>query len=329
MSSLTGCNESGSDSWPKHNLVHAEDLRAFQLHIEDKIMKRLVATLAVFGLVICRATAVEVETLAVVRELDEIEVPAQRDGLLAEMLVRRGHTIHKGQLIAELDKNDTSLKLAVARAELQMAQMKSENDGPVLVAKTAVSRASTEGRLLEELGDNAVYLERFRQKNSAEKSAAELRSAENQLMQDRMQVDVKVSQARVLENDLKLTSIVSPVDGLIQEQVKQHGEWVKQGETVVKITRMDHLLVEGFLDSKTVSPHALPGAKVRSTIKVSGEGAVEFEGLVVEQAAPKLEVDGKFPVWVEIPNRMVVDRTGKERWLLRPGMTGTMIVILD
>lgn len=292
-------------------------------------MKNFVITLALFCSVISRAHSVEVETLAVVRELDEIEVPAQRDGLITEMLVRRGHTVRKGQVIAELDKNDTSLKLAVARAELQMAQIKSENDGPVLVAKTAVSRAGTEGRLLEELGDNAVYLERFRQKNSSEKSAAELRTAENQFMQDRMQVDVKVSQARVLENDLRLTSIVSPVDGLVHEQVKQHGEWVKQGETVVKITRMDQLLIEGFLDSKTVSPHSISGAKVRSTIKVFGESPVEFEGLVIEQAAPKLEVDGKFPVWVEVSNRLTVDRAGEERWLLRPGMTGTMIVILE
>ena len=71
------------------------------------------------------------------------------------------------------------------------------------------------------------------------------------------------------------------------------------------------------------------GAKVDVTIQIAGLAPVEFKDLVIEHAAAKLELDGKFPVWVEIENKSIEDRRGEQRWLIRPGMSGSMLVKVE
>lgn len=273
--------------------------------------------------------AQEYRTLVVVRELDQVNVPAQQDGLIAELLVRRGHRVKAQQTISELDKTEINLKLIVAEAELKQIKAKAENDGPVATAQAAVNRAEKEDELLRELGKNAVYLEQFRMRNNLERASAELRSAKNQLFQDSLQVDVKVSQAKLLENDLERALVRSPFDGIVNELLRHKGEWVRKGDPIVKITRMDKLMVEGFLDSGDVSPHSVIGASTKLTIDLTNGSTAEFQALIIEHPSPKIELDGKFPVWVEIKNRLVEDRNAQEQWLIRPGMNGTMTVELN
>lgn len=271
----------------------------------------------------------EMPTLIVVRELDQVSVPSQQDGLIEELFVRRGHRVSVEQTISELVKTDITLRLNVAEAELKQIRAKAMNDGPVGSADTAVRRAKKEDQLLGELGKNAVYLETFRTRNNLEKTEADLRSAKNQLLQDTLQVDVKLNQIKLLENDLKRNTIRSPYDGVVNELLKHKGEWVRQGDPIVKITRMDKLLVEGFLDSAKVSPHSIVGASAKVIINATTGAPTEFNALVIEHPSPKIELDGKFPVWVEIVNLLVEDRNAGQQWLIRPGMNGTMTVTLD
>lgn len=273
--------------------------------------------------------AEEFNTVVVVRELDHVNVPAQQDGLIGEMLVRRGHSVTALQIIAELDKTDINLKYSVAESELKHLEAKAENDGPADAAETAVRRAEKEDQLLSELGKNAVYLELFRTRNNFEKATAELKAAKSQLLQDSLQVDVKKNQLKQLEYDLMRNTVRSPYDGVVNELLKQKGEWVRQGDPIVKITRMDRLLVEGFLDSSKVSPDSVIGASAKVSIQARQGNQTQFDGLVVEHPAPKLELDGKFPVWVEIENRQVEDRNSHQQWLIRPGMSGKMTVSIE
>lgn len=273
--------------------------------------------------------ATDLETLAVVRELDDVDVPAERDGLIFSLTVRKGHRVTAQQLLASLDSTENMLKLKVAQAELKQVKVKAENLGPVETAKAAVARAEKEDQLLGELGKNAVYLEKFRMRNNLDKTAAELQGAKNQLLQDQLMIDVKLSQLRMLENDIERASVHSPVDGVVHQILKQQGEWVRQGEPIVKVTRMDRLLVEGFVESRKIAPHQVTGSNVSVSIQLANGETSEFDAMVVEHSAPKLELDGKFAVWVEIENRLVTDRSGIQRWMICPGMSGKMTISND
>src|SRR5687767_13240380 len=102
------------------------------------------------------AFAAELETLAVVRELEEVEAAAKRDGLLEALDIRRGVQVEKGDLLARLAVKDLTLKLNVSLAELKHAEAKAKNDGPIDVANSSLRKARVESDLLKELGDDAV-----------------------------------------------------------------------------------------------------------------------------------------------------------------------------
>ena len=264
--------------------------------------------------------------LCVVRELDDVEVPARREGLIKQLTVRRGTRVTNGQLLAALDSRDTELRLAVTIAELRREETKAENDGEVLAAQAGVDRARQELRLMNELGDDAVYLERFRVQNSLTRATAELRTASSRQEESQLMVDVKRNEVAVLENDIDETVVVSPVAGVVRELFKNESEWVQKGDPILVVTRMDRLQVEGFLDSRQIAPSDVVGASITVAFSIGGSDKIVFEGLRVTHEAPKLELDGKFPVWVEFDNRLVSNKFGEEVWQVRPGMKANMTI---
>ena len=270
----------------------------------------------------------DINILGIVRELDDIEVPAKRDGLIEELHVRRGHLVANNQLVASLEKSDKLLRLNVTKAELEQAKVKAKNDGEIKSAEASVARSKQEARLMEELGDGAVYLEKFRIQNDLVKAYAALSSAQNQFAQDQLAVKVKSNELILLQHDIQETSVLSPAKGIVRELLKNRGEWVKQGEPILVVTRMDRMLVEGFLDSTTTSVRSVLGRSARVTFRI-GERSVAFDGLTVQNAAPKLELDGKFPVWVEFNNRLVESPQGMKTWFVRPGMRAQLEILVE
>lgn len=276
------------------------------------------------------ATAQDFEIICVVRELDEVEIPARRDGVLQELKVRRGYLVDKKELIALQDHLDTKLKLNVAQAQLSQAIAKSKNAGEIQLAQAKVALAAQEQKLIQELGNEAMFLERFRMQNSLEQANAQLKTAISVEQQDKLDVEVKRGEAKVLENDIAQTKLFSPVQGVVQETKKDEGEWVSTGETILVVTRMDTLLAEGFLDSKKTPINSVINATATVTFEIGGKRKKHtIEGLVVKHAAPKLELDGKFPVWVEFKNRLMTTSDGKKNWLLRPGMRAKLHLHLE
>ncbi len=78
---------------------------------------------------------------ALVRVLDEAEVPARDAGVLAELSVRAGDQVKLGQIIGHLDDDDA--KVAVSRAELELAitERQVKNTLPVRTAEALLREA--------------------------------------------------------------------------------------------------------------------------------------------------------------------------------------------
>lgn len=266
------------------------------------------------------------ELFCVVREVEEVEVPAKRDGIISAIYVRRGEEIQVKQRLLELDKTDKELQMRVTEAELAQAKIRAKNDGEVEASKAAVEQAKLENRLLEDLGKDAVYLEKFRKLIELRKASADLRSSSNRFEQDQLLVRIKEGELAVIRNDIAQTIVSSPVTGIVQELLKEEGEWVQQGQPVMTVTRLDRLLAEGFVDSADIAPHKMLGKSVTAVFQVAGTNEVKLRGLVVKHGPPKLELDGKYPVWVEFEN-FKVQSSGKDlSWVIRPGMRGRILL---
>jgi macrolide-specific efflux system membrane fusion protein len=98
-------------------------------------------------------------------------------------------------------------------------------------------------------------------------------------------------------------------------QVQRHrGEWVKPGEVVVRILRLDRLRAEGFLRADQWSDD-LQGCQGRVLVDLPKAPGAEFPAKVVF-VDPEIDpVNSQVRVWAEVENRGL---------RLRPGMKARM-----
>jgi len=76
----------------------------------------------------------------VVVVIDEADVPALKNGVIAEMRVREGDTVTTGQRLARLDDREATLQLAAAETELSIAEEQLANQHPVEIAEKKLAQ---------------------------------------------------------------------------------------------------------------------------------------------------------------------------------------------
>jgi multidrug resistance efflux pump len=271
------------------------------------------------------STRAEVITApCVLRDYQEVDVPAQRDGLIGTLDVERGGDVGKDELLATLEKREAEIRLRLAQAELALATARSENLQPENLAKLSLSRAEIEQRLIDQLGADSPYLERFRSDNNRQRAVSELEAAKYERAQFALQAAVETRKLEIAQLDLEKFSIRSPVSGVVREIVRFPGEWVSRGETILTVTRLDQMLAEAVIDSKRVAPHRVAGMPVTVTLEIAGEEPIILRNLRVQNASPRVELDGRFSIWIEINNLRRPNLSGAEQWVLRPGMNGQL-----
>ena len=128
-------------------------------------------------------------------------------------------------------------------------------------------------------------------------------------------VKAQQTQLEAAEHDLGRRNIISPIDGEIIDVYPHEGEWLRPGDPIVHIVRMDQLWVEGRLDSTQYSPADVAGRNVIATL-----GQHEFPGKI-DFVSPIVDGDNHFKV-----RAIVVQEPDKQsgQWLLRRGMQITI-----
>ena len=95
--------------------------------------------------------------------------------------------------------------------------------------------------------------------------------------------------------------IQSPIDGVVVERYRNLGDWVKAGEPVIRVIRLDRLRAEGFITADQLDRFAV-GQEVQLTIERSEKSRVRRKG-VVKFISRELEpVSGEIRFWVEFDN---------------------------
>lgn len=270
--------------------------------------------------------AAELEITCIVRELDEVRIPALRAGHLAELEIRKGDLVSKGQTLGKLSAADYQRKLDVVNQKLKLSSLRARNEGPVKVATAAKEKAQMEVSLLKQLGKDALFLETFRAGNALAAAEAALLNANNQFAEAAVQREVDSAEVKLLEHDLAQLAFVSPFDGVIQEINKRPGEWTQQGEILAVVTRLDRLIVEGFVDSKTIIPAEITEKRAVVTVQLKAGVQIECPVLAIRKSAARIELDGKYAIWLEINNLPHASKTGQTVWQIAPGMQGKIVL---
>ncbi|HRX78224.1 MAG TPA: efflux RND transporter periplasmic adaptor subunit [Pirellulaceae bacterium] len=281
--------------------------------------------LAIFQLAIAfsgfagaQASATSLETEGMLTLLEEIRIPARDAGVLVEIAVRPGMSVTKEMLLAKQDDTEAQVTSDQAKTELSNASRLARNDLKVQLARKAHEVAAAELKraieAAERFSKSVSQSEIERLQLATEQADLQIYQARFDLKTAQLEVDTHEANLRLAEHRLQKRTILAPSSGVVVEVMKQAGEWVEPGETVVRIVRIDRLRVEGFLSAQQASAK-LVGQPALVSVRNQPDSSTDVQGEVTFVSPEIHPLNGMVRVWVEIDN---ADAT------LRPGLQATI-----
>jgi len=250
--------------------------------------------------------------------VNDLEIAAQADGLILDLVADEGDILAQGSLLVQLDDRLANSELQVTMKELEAAQEKAKDDSEIEYSRAAFDVAAIEYTKSEELLARDAETETDLRKKWLEKRRAELAITVAQLKnnQDKAAVEVSIAKRGAAEVQVDLRKMTVPFDGIVAEKKKEKYDWVRSGEVLLRLVSMERLRVVGQVrvDDLQAPPHQLMNAPVSIEIELF-PGSRELVAGKIGFVSPVLEVSGAYRVWVEIPNKKVNDQ-----WLFREGM---------
>lgn len=257
---------------------------------------------------------------ALVTVIEQVEVPARVEGVLAELNAREGQLVSAGDGLARIEDVEPALTLRRATFELDIARKQARTDIKIRVAKKAAELADIELRRakesIEKYKKSVSETELDRLRLSSEKALLDIDQTLHDQQVAELTSQLKETERQLAEAAVERRRIPAPLSGVVVQVNKHRGEWVEPGQTVLRMLRVDRLRVEGLVNVNrlTGDPN---GRRATLTVDLPGHPASVFEGGIVFVSPEVNPVDGQVRIWAEVENRDLV---------LRPGLQGVLTI---
>ncbi len=270
-----------------------------------------------------------------------VEVKSKASGIVKNIHVNYGDTVRAGQVLAELDKEELEARVREARANLQAAQAMEESAAAALER----NKVEAEGPDIPFLKSALERAQRMHEEKLVAKNVVEEAEKAYQLALNRQSAAIRalavsraeitraraqVAQARAVleraEEDLRNSTIVSPIDGLVLSRNVEVGNAVSsilvqgsQAAPLFTLGDMSDVFVRGKVDQADIGKVYL-GQPARIVVESFRDR--RFEGKVYRISPYGVEKDNvtTFEVQVSIHN------PGRE---LKANMSANAEIILE
>ncbi len=253
----------------------------------------------------------------------QTEMASEIEQRVVEILVERGQYVAAGQVVARLDSEDAKNQLHEAEAtEAQIRERLGLVNGQpfdplktpeVQQALAAMDRAEADYKRYDQLVDEGAVSRADHDLRRADylSAKAQYETAINQmrqLYQSLLAQKVRVAMGRKAVED---TIIRAPYDGLISEKCVNVGRYMKKGDKVATLVRVDPLRIELTIPEGAVAT-VRKGQKVFFTVQSYPDR--QFEGTIA-YIGPAVRADSRaLVVEAIVPNPKVA---------LQPGLFAT------
>ena len=276
-----------------------------------------------------------------VEPITKVEIKSKASGIVKKLYVDAGDRVKKGQLLAELDKEEIEARVAQAKAQTEASEAslkgtqadleraKVDAEGPDLpMLKRAYDRAqgmAKEGVVSASALDDAQknYEMSLNKQNVAK---AQLQVLHAKIGQAQAQVAQDHANLKQLEEQLGYTTIMSPIDGIILSRDVEVGDAVSSilvlGSTATLIMTegdISEVYVKGKVDESDIGKVYMSQP---ARIKVESFKDKTFNGKVTKISPMGVEKDNVTTFEV----RVSINNPGGE---LKAAMTANAEIILE
>jgi HlyD family secretion protein len=258
-----------------------------------------------------------------IEPITKVEVKSKASGIVKKLLVDYGEPVKKGQVLAELDKEEIQARVNQQRASLEAAQAaahaaeadlqraKVDAAGPdVPMLKRAYDRAQ---QMVKDGVISAAQLDDAQKNYEMALNKQDLGKANEVVSRAKLrQAQAQVSQSRALldqtEEEYRNSTIISPIDGLVLSRDVEVGDAVSSilivGSSATLIMTLGdtrEVYVKGKVDESDISKVYLGQA---ARIKVESYKDRAFSGKITKISPMGVEKDNvtTFEVRVSIDN---------------------------
>jgi len=181
------------------------------------------------------------EVLTVLSVEREVDVLAQRDGIIEEIIQDQGARVEKGAVLARMDDRELRAKLERARADLDAAESNVKYNEAELKAREAAYRRAQE---MFKLGLNSQA--------DLEEAEFKAKGAQFDLESWRAMVARTEADVRLLQLDLEKTTLRAPFGGVVALRFIRPGQSLVKDEKCFRLSQLAPLQVQ-FLVPETAA----------------------------------------------------------------------------
>lgn len=186
-------------------------------------------------------------------------VAAQRDGEIAQLGPQEGSRVAKGQVIARLSGSD-DLRAELRGAELEVSRLKVEQ--AQLEALIRLDRSELDR-------EKTLAKDGLSSQHDVERAQFKFDAATLELEKSRVAGQVAQSKVEGLNAELKKTTIVAPITGIVTHRYVELGSSVARNDKLVEISPTSSLQVK-FQLSQTETGRLRPGSVVGISLEQGG-----------------------------------------------------------
>jgi len=227
---------------------------------------------------------ITVAASGVVKPINRIEIKSKASGQIQSLPVQEGDQVKKGDLIALLDQKDEAASLALAEADLLIAEAEWQQ------AKQMFKRRNT------------LYKKKIISEEERDEIALKLAVAKGK----RVQAATALSRARERLSD---AVVRAPIDGMILKKYVEEGQIIASGlsnvsggSPIVDIAAMQSVYIEAGIDEVDIGKIEIGQS---ATIVADSYPDFSFQGKVI-RIAPEARLEQNvtlFNVIVEVENK--------------------------
>jgi RND family efflux transporter MFP subunit len=173
---------------------------------------------------------------------NQVDVAAQREGVVAKILVDVGTSVHKGQLLAQMDDRQLAAQHEAAVAKAAAVEQDAQNwETEIKLVETDLAR------------DEQLYKYQLITRQQLEHSRYKLIGAKQQREREVQNTNEARATAKALQLELEKTRIVAPFDGVVARRYVRQGQKVALSDRLFWVTATSPLTVRFTLPQEFVA----------------------------------------------------------------------------
>ncbi len=265
-------------------------------------------------------------TGCIVEPDDDVKLSAEEAGRLVKLSVDEGSHVHAGDEIANVDDRQPQVQVEAAKYAYSAALKRYKDDIQIRYAKAAAEVAKAEYEKILESNSrtpgSVTEVEKDRAQLEWKKDVLSIEKSEHDQQLAMFEALGKQAEWKAAELAVERRNILAPFDGQVVTLYRHQDEWVNPGDPILRLMRLDTMVVEGFVDQTKYDPHEIQGCEVTVEVTLARGRKEQFPGRIT-YVSSLVMANGAYLVRAEVANRQEFGH-----WMLRDGLAATMAIHL-